>query len=222
MRELTSAWQVGYSELTIHNRIGAGGFGEVHRAEYRDLIVAVKFLRPLSDQTASQEFEREIQFMQTIRHPNIVLFIGAGKADDPDQLPFLITEYVQRGSLRGILDQLDIELSCTQRIKFAVDVACGMNFLHTQEPARIHRDLKSDNLLVSTNWVVKVADFGLGQQLTRLPSPRMVRRQTSQLPFLLGDQMQMVERGIGAARWRCPELVLGSTIYGTAIDVYRY
>ena len=222
VRELTSAWQVGYSELTIHNRIGAGGFGEVHRAEYRELIVAVKFLRPLSDQVASQEFKREIQFMQTIRHPNIVLFIGAGKADDPDQLPFLITEYVQRGSLRGILDQLDIELSCTQRIKFAVDVACGMHFLHTQEPARIHRDLKSDNLLVSTNWVVKVADFGLGQQLTRLPSPRMVRRQTSQLPLLLGDQMQMVERGIGAARWRCPELVVGSTYYGTAVDVYRY
>ena len=58
VRELTSAWQVHYSELTIHNRIGAGGFGEVYKAHYRDLTVAVKVLRPLSDEVASLEFVR--------------------------------------------------------------------------------------------------------------------------------------------------------------------
>ena len=138
-----------------------------------------------------------------------------------DNSPFLITEYVQCGSLRGILDLLDIELSSMQRIKFATDTACGMNFLHTQEPARIHHDLKSDNLLVSRNWEIKVADFGLGQQLP-WRSPIQMEISSLSIPLLLGDHMEMTCIGIGAARWRAPELVAGATSYGTAVDVYRY
>ena len=224
VKELTSAWQVNVSELTIHNRIGSGGFGEVFMADYRDLTVAVKFLRTLADDSINREFEREIKFMQTIRHPNIVLFIGAGKQTSNEALPFLITEYMQRGSLRGILDQEEIHLDHLRRIKFAVDAACGMNFLHTQQPTRIHRDLKSDNLLVSSNWVVKVADFGLGRQLPSPSNPDTARRLTSasESSPLVGNEWKMTAKGIGAARWRAPELMKHSTKYGTAVDVYRY
>ena len=219
VKELTSAWQVNYSELTLHNRIGAGGFGEVYKAEYRNVVVAVKLLRPFADEAASQEFQKEIEFMQTIRHPNIVLFIGAGKVNGTGESPFLVTEYVERGSLRGVLDQLDTELSSIQRIRFA---ARGMNFLHTRKPARIHCDFKSDNLLVSSDWVVKVADFGLGQQLPWNLSPQKKKQRTSMsFPLVDNDELQMTARAIGASRWRAPELAAGSPSYGKAADVYR-
>lgn len=64
-----------------------------------------------------------------------------------------------RGSVKGILHSGE-PLSWELRMSFAVDTAQGMDFLHSLKPSRIHRDLKSGNLLVDTQWTVKVADFG--------------------------------------------------------------
>lgn len=94
--------------------------------------------------------------MQAIRHPNIVLFLGAGR--DPNGIPFVVlVEYVTRGSLRKMLDDSSIDLTHGRRISFALDTAKGMRFLHGLKPPR---DLKCLNLLVSQDWAVKVADFG--------------------------------------------------------------
>ena len=75
--ELMTVWQIRENEVAMHERIGRGGYGEVFRAEYRDITVAVKLLRLTTEESVVDEFEREIKFMQTIRHPNIVLFLGA-------------------------------------------------------------------------------------------------------------------------------------------------
>ena len=79
MDQLNSVWQVKANEVQLLDRIGRGGYGEVHRAEYRDITVAVKIMHLPTDESLVREFEREIVYMQTIRHPNIVMFVGAGK-----------------------------------------------------------------------------------------------------------------------------------------------
>jgi len=111
------------------------------------------------DETTLAEFQSEVAFLRMLRHRNIVFFFGAGQAES-DGVPFLVTEYMQRGALSGILYDTSIELDWPRRTSFAIDAARGLAFLHSQDPPRIHRDVKSANFLVTDAWVVKVADFG--------------------------------------------------------------
>ena len=88
-----------------------------------------------------KEFEREVSTLQILRHPNLVLFMGA-IVDKGHVL--IVTEYCFGGTLFSLLhEKRSIELSWKQRYTMALDIAKGMNFLHTQEPKLLHRDLKS-------------------------------------------------------------------------------
>lgn len=84
-----------------------------------------------------------------------MLFFGAGFIN---HTPFLVTELMTRGSLQEVLANSTITLDYDMKLRFLSDAALGMRFLHHQcDPPRVHRDLKSGNLLVSDHWVVKVA-----------------------------------------------------------------
>ena len=74
-----------------------------------------------------------------------------------------------------------------KKFKFIQDAAAGMHYLHTSNPVILHRDLKSDNLLVDKDWNVKVADFGL----TRF----------------LDEKKQMTQ--VGTPMWMAPEVIMG-------------
>jgi serine/threonine protein kinase len=77
-------------------------------------------------------------------------------AGEMDGAPFLVTELMTRGSLRGILANASLPLPVALRLRMALDTSQGMAFLHTFQPhPMIHRDLKSQNLLVSDLWIVK-------------------------------------------------------------------
>lgn len=219
VEELISVWQIKRNELTLQEQIGVGGYGQVYRAQYREMTVAAKVLRTPDDEQSLTEFEREIRFMQTVRHPNIVMFIGAGIMDDNTQ-PFLVAEYMPRGSLRDVLEDRTITLRVTTCLRFALDAARGMAFLHSLLPPRIHNDLKSDNLLVSNNWVVKVSDFGSGLQL-QLAKVSRTRRDSITTP-LLADGYEMTGQPMGTVRWRAPEVSSpNDSNHSTFADVYR-
>ncbi|KAJ8452509.1 hypothetical protein Cgig2_000098 [Carnegiea gigantea] len=102
----------------------------------------------------------QVRIMRRLRHPNVVLFMGA--VTRPPNLS-IVTEFLPRGSLYRILHRPNCQIDEKRRIKMALDVARGMNCLHTSTPTIVHRDLKSPNLLVDKNWNVKVCDFGLSR-----------------------------------------------------------
>ncbi|CAK7335460.1 unnamed protein product [Dovyalis caffra] len=87
--------------------------------------------------------------------------IGQG-VYSPERLA-IVTEFLPRGSLFKTLHKNSQALDIRRRLKMALDVARGMNYLHHRNPPIVHGDLKSSNLLVDKNWTVKVGDFGLSK-----------------------------------------------------------
>ncbi|KAF8723556.1 hypothetical protein HU200_021509 [Digitaria exilis] len=150
-------FEIQWEDLTLGER----SFGEVYRGEWHGTEVAVKkFLQQDISSDALEEFRTEVGIMRRLRHPNVVLFMGA-----VTRVPHLsiVTEFLPRGSLFRLIHRPNNQLDERRRLRMALDVARGMNYLHNSTPVIVHRDLKSPNLLVDKNWVVKVCDFGLSR-----------------------------------------------------------
>uniref|UniRef100_A0ACD5UES5 Uncharacterized protein n=1 Tax=Avena sativa TaxID=4498 RepID=A0ACD5UES5_AVESA len=155
--------EISWDELELKERVGAGSFGTVYRADWHGSDVAVKVL---TDQGVGEaqlkEFLREISIMKRVRHPNVVLFMGA-----VTKCPHLsiVTEYLPRGSLFRLISKAASGemLDLRRRLRMALDVAKGINYLHYLNPPIVHWDLKTPNMLVDKNWSVKVGDFGLSR-----------------------------------------------------------
>eukprot|EP00850_Spirogloea_muscicola_P023050 SM000325S12643 [mRNA] locus=s325:81290:87287:+ [translate_table: standard] len=157
IREVEIPWE----DITLGERVGQGSYGKVYRGDWQGSDVAVKvFLEQDIQQEALQEFKAEVAIMRRLRHPNVVLFMGC--VTKPPHLSIL-TEFCPRGSLYRLLHRPNREVDERRRIRMALDVAKGMNYLHRSSPPIVHRDLKSPNLLVDKNWTVKVCDFGLSR-----------------------------------------------------------
>ncbi|XP_006648463.3 probable serine/threonine-protein kinase SIS8 [Oryza brachyantha] len=154
-------YEIPWEDLHIGERIGLGSYGEVYHADWNGTEVAVKkFLDQDLSGVALDQFKCEVGIMSRLRHPNVVLFLGY--VTQPPNLSIL-TEYLPRGSLYRLLHRPNSQIDETRRLKMALDVAKGMNYLHASHPTIVHRDLKSPNLLVDKNWVVKVSDFGMSR-----------------------------------------------------------
>ncbi|KAG2666061.1 hypothetical protein I3760_15G037500 [Carya illinoinensis] len=154
-------WEIPWEDLRIGERIGIGSYGEVYRADWNGTEVAVKkFLDQGLSGDALVQVKSEVEIMLRLRHPNVVLFMGA--VTRPPHFSIL-TEFLPRGSLYRLLHRPNSPIDEKRRMRMARDVARGMNYLHTSHPPIVHRDLKSPNLLVDKNWVVKVCDFGLSR-----------------------------------------------------------
>ncbi|ONK60486.1 uncharacterized protein A4U43_C08F18990 [Asparagus officinalis] len=161
MLDDVAEWEIPWEHLVIGERIGLGSYGEVYQADWNGTEVAVKkFLDQDFYGDALDEFRSEVRIMRRLRHPNVVLFLGA--VTRPPNLS-IVSEFLPRGSLYRILHRPHSQIDEKRRIKMALDVAKGMNCLHTSTPTIVHRDLKSPNLLVDKNWTVKVCDFGLSR-----------------------------------------------------------
>ncbi|XWS17642.1 hypothetical protein CRYUN_Cryun33cG0085000 [Craigia yunnanensis] len=160
LREV-SEWEIPWEDLQIGERIGIGSYGEVYRADWNGTEVGVKkFLDQDFSGDALVQFKYEVEIMLRLRHPNVVLFMGAVTRSTHFSI---LTEFLPRGSLYKLLHRPNPQLDEKRRLRMALDVAKGMNYLHTSHPTIVHRDLKTPNLLVDKNWVVKVCDFGLSR-----------------------------------------------------------
>ncbi|KAB2001367.1 hypothetical protein ES319_D12G297900v1 [Gossypium barbadense] len=153
--------EIPWEEITLGERIGLGSYGEVYRGEWHGTEVAVKkFLDQDISGEPLEEYKSEVLLMEKLRHPNVVLFMGA--VTRPPNLS-IVTEFLHRGSLYRLIHRPNNQLDERRRLRMALDTARGMNYLHNCTPMIVHRDLKSPNLLVDRNWVVKVCDFGLSR-----------------------------------------------------------
>ncbi|KAK6263048.1 hypothetical protein QUC31_008864 [Theobroma cacao] len=153
--------EIQWEDLHLGEEVGQGSYAIVYRGIWNGSDVAVKvyFVGEYKESTLL-DYKKEIDIMRKLRHPNVLLFMGAVYSQERLAI---VTEYLPRGSLFKILHKNNQALDLRRRMKMALDVARGMNYLHHRNPPIVHRDLKSSNLLVDRNWNVKVADFGLSR-----------------------------------------------------------
>ncbi|KAK2981245.1 hypothetical protein RJ640_030634 [Escallonia rubra] len=171
--KITTFQRVGFYEedvlasLTEGNLIGAGGSGKVYRVKLKTgQTVAVKKLLGVNRQSDKEGgFESEVETLGRIRHGNIVKLLCSCVGED---FRVLVYEYMENGSLGDILhgEKGGVSLDWAQRYKIAVGAAQGLAYLHHDcVPAIVHRDVKSNNILLDEEFRPRVADFGLAKML---------------------------------------------------------
>ncbi|XP_009617431.1 putative serine/threonine-protein kinase PBL28 [Nicotiana tabacum] len=149
------------------NLLGKGGFGRVYKGTLRSgEIVAIKKmdLPSFKEAEGEREFRVEVDILSRLDHPHLVQLIGYC-ADGKHR--FLVYEYMHKGNLQDHLNGIgEVKMDWPLRLKVAIGAARGLAYLHSSSAVGIpiiHRDFKSTNILLNTNYEAKISDFGLAK-----------------------------------------------------------
>ncbi|XP_028738763.1 serine/threonine-protein kinase TNNI3K isoform X1 [Peromyscus leucopus] len=200
---LPSRFHLQLSEIEFHEIIGSGSFGKVYKGRCRNKIVAIKRYRANTYCSKSDVdmFCREVSILCQLNHPCVVQFVGAC-LEDPSQFA-IVTQYIPGGSLFSLLHEQKRILDLQSKLIIAVDVAKGMEYLHSLTQPIIHRDLNSHNILLYEDGHAVVADFGESRFLQSLDEDNMTKQP-------------------GNLRWMAPEVFTQCTRYTIKADVFSY
>jgi serine/threonine protein kinase len=191
----------------VLDRLGAGGMGTVYKARHRRMkrLVAIKVLSRSVDQSEKfvQRFQREVEAVARLSHPNIVM---AHDADEAEVGHFLVMEFVNGRDMASEVRERG-PLPIPEAVELIVQAARALDYAHGQ--GIIHRDIKPANLLRDVHGVVKVADLGLAcfkDALGRSPE----------------DMSALTQSGtvMGTVDYMPPEQALGMTTVDHRADIY--
>ena len=166
-------------------------------------------------------YQRELDFLRSIRHPHVVTFYGAGVLAESN-LPYLVTELVALGTLGALLQDHAKQLSWSIRLQFVEDISSGLRYLHSVHV--VHRDVKPDNLFVDIRMRLKLGDFGTGRLATVM---QPVSDQQSRT-WAMGRhvrRLRTLTSNIGSLLWMAPEVLMDKKIPASQahfVDIYRY
>src|SRR5271155_2481255 len=183
----------------IEALLGLGGMGEVYRARDGRLgrIVAIKILPAVFSAHIDRldRFQREARSAAALNHPNIVTIHDLGQEGSTH---YIAMELIEGKTLRELLAAGSLPIR--KAIEIAAQVAEGLAKAH--EAGIAHRDLKPDNLMISSDGFVKILDFGLAKVATRAPEQQETRE-------LSGWQTQ-AGVVVGTVQYMSPEQASGA------------
>ena len=203
-----------------NEELGRGAYGKVFAVKYLGLPCAAKEIHPLLIDGISPEekkvikdgFIRECYHSSLIRHPNIVQFMGVyyAKPSDPGMvdLPIMVMELMDT-SLTSFIENNQSKIAMKTKLSILHDVSLGLSYLHGRHPAVIHRDLSSNNVLLSGrgNLVAKIGDLG---------TAKMIRADSKQTKSRLTTAP-------GTLHFMPPEaLEETDPVYSTPVDVFSF
>uniref|UniRef100_A0A7N6BCD4 receptor protein-tyrosine kinase n=1 Tax=Anabas testudineus TaxID=64144 RepID=A0A7N6BCD4_ANATE len=198
------AKEIDASNIRIERVIGAGEFGEVCSGRLRvqgkrEIYVAIKSLKAGYSDTQRRDFLSEASIMGQFDHPNIIRLEGVVTKCKP---VMIITEFMENGSLDTFLKKHDGQFTVIQLVGMLRGIASGMKYL--SDMSYVHRDLAARNILVNSNLVCKVSDFGLSRVLEDDPEAAYTTR---------GGKIPI--------RWTAPEAIAYRK-FTSASDVWSY
>ncbi|XP_014346865.1 ephrin type-B receptor 3 isoform X2 [Latimeria chalumnae] len=200
------AKEIDISCVKIEEVIGAGEFGEVCRGRLklpgrRELFVAIKTLKVGYTERQRRDFLSEASIMGQFDHPNIIHLEGVVTKSRP---VMIVTEFMENGALDSFLRLNDGQFTVIQLVGMLRGIASGMKYL--SEMNYVHRDLAARNILVNSNLVCKVSDFGLSRFLEDDPAdPTYTSSLGGKIPI----------------RWTAPEAIAYRK-FTSASDVWSY
>ena len=161
-------------EMEDQDKVAQGGLGVLYKGTWRGCAVAVK--RPVDpravmDADLKEDFRREAAILSEVRHPNVVLLLGASLQGAN---LCLVLEWCNGGNLHELIHHpRDAPLAKIEKVGLLAGLAAAVAWLHTSSPAIIHRDIKPANVLVDgTRTVAKLCDFGLAIRNSEVASTR--------------------------------------------------
>eukprot|EP01125_Pyxidicula_operculata_P019201 TRINITY_DN694_c2_g1_i1.p1 TRINITY_DN694_c2_g1~~TRINITY_DN694_c2_g1_i1.p1 ORF type:complete len:1313 (+),score=446.85 TRINITY_DN694_c2_g1_i1:50-3988(+) len=195
----TIQWTIKHSDLYIppdRPPLGYGFFGEVRLGYWRSKKVALKYVyeKSFRNRTDIELFMAEVNILSSLRHPNVILFMGVVN-DYKDRI--IVTEFMEKGSLHTLLTEQTLEISLIHKI--STDIALGMNYLHGENI--LHRDLTSKNILLNKHLEAKVSDFGLSK----------VKYEGEGTSYTMGS-----------VAWMAPEVIKSAKNFTRKSDVFSY
>ena len=205
--------------IPLNKELGRGAYGKVFTVKYLGLPCAAKEIHSLLIDGVSPEekkaikdgFIRECYNSSLIRHPNIVQFMGvyyAKPSDSRADLPIMVMELMDT-SLTAFIKDNQSKITMETKVSILHDVSLGLSYLHGRRPAVIHRDLSSNNVLLSGrgNLLAKISDLG---------TAKMIRADSKQTRSRLTTAP-------GTLHFMPPEaLDEEDPIYGTPVDVFSF
>ena len=183
----------------LDEKLGVGGMGIVYRATYikTGQKVALKALAPdlTADHKVSKRFEREMEILQRLRHPNIIRYYG-GVSSGAQQ--FYAMELITGGSLEDML-RVKKTLPWQEVVDYGIQIAKALE--HAHNAGVVHRDLKPGNLLLNEKGVLKLSDFGIARDNQ-------------------ATQLTQAGKTVGTMAYMAPEQITGKTEVTSKTDLY--
>lgn len=205
-------WEIDLSKLDMRNLIAQGTYGSVYRGTYDNQDVAVKLLDWGEDGMATtaetaalrSSFQQEVAVWQKLDHPNVTKFVGAsmgtsnlkipsktasvdGNAAVPARACCVVVEYLPGGNLKQyLIRNRRKKLALKIVIQLALDLSRGLSYLHSKKI--VHRDVKTENMLLDSQRTLKIADFGVAR--VEAQNPRDMTGETGTLGYMAPEVLQ--------------------------------
>ncbi|KAG0305973.1 hypothetical protein BGZ98_003200 [Dissophora globulifera] len=189
--------EIKYEELQLGRKLGSGGFKDCYAGVYHGENVAIGELRVQNfTEQDVEDIKHEINVLKQLRHENIVRFVGV--CTNIQHL-CIVTELCDNGDLYDYMRRAR-KPSFAQMIMYMHDIAIACSYLHTRRPSIIHRDMKSMNILISSDHRAKINDFGLARIRARANASMHTQ--------------------CGTPNWQAPEFWTSNPRYTEKVDVY--
>lgn len=201
-------WEIDPTKLEIKNVVAKGTYGTVYRGTYNGQDVAVKLLDWGEDGIATDaetaalraSFRQEVAVWQKLDHPNVTKFVGASMGTSDIKIPqhnnssnlparacCVVVEFLPGGTLKQyLIKNWRKKLPYKVVIQLALDLARGLSYLHSKKI--VHRDVKSENMLLTAQRAVKIADFGVAR--VEAQNPKDMTGETGTLGYMAPEVLE--------------------------------